>query len=125
LKHLGYTPCLWQIKVVEAILKRDGDVVYIVATESGKTLTFWPPLLFRTNSIQLVISPLRCTLNILGQQNVAQLAQMKIQGIAITAKTATPKNFQVYIRCVIYVIDAFSRRLGHRGRKVQCRGHQY
>jgi superfamily II DNA/RNA helicase len=74
-KHLGYTPCLWQIKVVKAILKRDGDVVCIAATGSGKTLTFWLPLLFRTHGIQLVISPL----NILGQQNVAQLAQMKIQ----------------------------------------------
>ncbi|KAJ7769206.1 P-loop containing nucleoside triphosphate hydrolase protein [Mycena maculata] len=88
--HLGYTPCLWQIKVVEAILKRDGDVVCIAATGSGKTLTFWLPLLFRPNGIQLVISPL----NILGQQNVAQLAAMKINGITITAETATYKNFQ-------------------------------
>ncbi|KAJ7179864.1 P-loop containing nucleoside triphosphate hydrolase protein [Mycena crocata] len=89
-KHLGHQPCLWQIKVVEAILKRDGDVVCISATGSGKTLTFWLPLLFRPRGIQLVISPL----NILGQQNVAQLAAMKINGITITAETATPKNFQ-------------------------------
>ncbi|KAJ7766972.1 P-loop containing nucleoside triphosphate hydrolase protein [Mycena maculata] len=88
--HLGYTPCLWQIKVVEAVLKRDGDVVCIAATGYGKTLTFWLPLLFRPNGIQLVISPL----NILGQQNVAQLAAMKINGITITAETATYKNFQ-------------------------------
>ncbi|KAJ7710454.1 P-loop containing nucleoside triphosphate hydrolase protein [Mycena rosella] len=90
IRHLGYQPCLWQIKVVEAILKRDGDVVCIPATGSGKTLTFWLPLLFRPNGIQLVISPL----NILGQQNVAQLAAMKINGITITAETAIPKNFQ-------------------------------
>ncbi|KAJ7479551.1 hypothetical protein FB451DRAFT_973591, partial [Mycena latifolia] len=58
--------------------------VYISATGSGKTLTFWLLLLFRPQRIQLVISPL----NILGQQNVAQLAVMKINGIAITAETA-------------------------------------
>ncbi|KAJ6600189.1 P-loop containing nucleoside triphosphate hydrolase protein, partial [Mycena sp. CBHHK59/15] len=90
IQHLGYQPCLWQIKVVEAILKRDGDVVCISATGSGKTLTFWLPHLFRPNGIQLVISPL----NILGQKNVAQLPPMKINGITITAETATHKNFQ-------------------------------
>ncbi|KAJ7199113.1 P-loop containing nucleoside triphosphate hydrolase protein [Mycena haematopus] len=90
IEKLGYEPCLWQIKVVEAILKRDGDVVRIAATGSGKTLTFWLPLLFQTDGIQLVITPL----NILGQQNVAQLAAMGISGITITAETATHKNFQ-------------------------------
>ncbi|KAJ7277178.1 P-loop containing nucleoside triphosphate hydrolase protein [Mycena rebaudengoi] len=87
IEYLGYKPCLWQVKVVDAILKRDGDVVCIAATGSGKTLTFWLPLLFKTDGIQIVVSPL----NILGQQNVAQLAAMKIN---ITAETATAKNFQ-------------------------------
>ncbi|KAJ6494591.1 P-loop containing nucleoside triphosphate hydrolase protein [Mycena vulgaris] len=88
--HLGYHPCLWQIKVVEAILKRDGDVVCIAATGSGKTLTFWLPLLFNPQGIQLVIIPL----HILGDQNVAQLAKMGIKAIALTAETATYQNFQ-------------------------------
>ncbi|KAF8155192.1 hypothetical protein K438DRAFT_1460404, partial [Mycena galopus ATCC 62051] len=57
-EHFGYQPCLWQIKVVEAILKRNGDVVCISTTGSGKTLTFWLPLLFKTDGIQLVITPL-------------------------------------------------------------------
>ncbi|KAJ7750580.1 hypothetical protein B0H16DRAFT_1842673 [Mycena metata] len=83
IEHLGYQPCLWQIRVVEAILKRDGDVVCISATGSGKTLTFWLPLLFKTDGIQLVISPL----NILGDQNVTQLSKMGIDGISITAET--------------------------------------
>jgi ATP-dependent DNA helicase RecQ len=125
IKHLGSRPCLWQIRVVEAILKRDGDVVCIAATGSGKTLTFWLPLLFRSSGIQLIISPL----NILGQQNVAQLAAMNINGITITAETATPKNFQVRvylrrIRRVTYVNAVSSTNLGHRGWKVQCRGHK-
>ncbi|KAJ7732218.1 P-loop containing nucleoside triphosphate hydrolase protein [Mycena maculata] len=90
LKHLGYQPCLWQIRVVEAILKRDGDVVCIAATGSGKTLTFWLPLLFNSIGIQLVVSPL----NILGEQNVQQLATMGLKGISITADTANTDNFR-------------------------------
>ncbi|KAJ7318786.1 hypothetical protein DFH08DRAFT_891923 [Mycena albidolilacea] len=89
LAHLGYVPCFWQIQVVEAILKRDGDVVYVSATGSGKTLPFWLPLLFRPDGIQLVVSPL----NLLGDQNVAQLAGMGIKGSSITADAATHQNF--------------------------------
>ena len=58
---------------------------------SGMTLTFWLPLLFKTDGIQLIISPL----NILGEQNVTQLAEMDIKGISITSETATYQNFQV------------------------------
>ncbi|KAF8135272.1 P-loop containing nucleoside triphosphate hydrolase protein, partial [Mycena galopus ATCC 62051] len=86
----GYRPCLWQIKVVRAILKRDRDVVSIAATGSGKTLTFWMPLLFVPDGIQIVVTPL----NILGKQNVDSLAQVGISAITITAETATPENFQ-------------------------------
>ncbi|KAF8185802.1 P-loop containing nucleoside triphosphate hydrolase protein [Mycena galopus ATCC 62051] len=78
----------------------DGDVVCISVTGSGKTLTFWLPLLFRPHGIQLVISPL----NILGQQNVAQLAAMKINGITITAETATRQNFQVRVHIYGYSV---------------------
>ncbi|KAJ7037743.1 P-loop containing nucleoside triphosphate hydrolase protein, partial [Mycena alexandri] len=83
-------PCLWQLKVVRAILKRDKDVASIAATGSGKTLTFWMPLLFVPDGIQIVITPL----NILGKQNVDSLAKVGISAITITAETATPENFQ-------------------------------
>jgi superfamily II DNA or RNA helicase len=98
IEHLGYVPCVWQIKVVEAILKHDGDVVCISATGSGKTLTFWLPLLFKTDGIQLIITPL----NILGDQNVVQLAGMGIKEITITSETATYQNFQVsyFLVCI-------------------------
>jgi ATP-dependent DNA helicase RecQ len=87
----GYRPCLWQIKVVRAILKRDRDIVSIAATGSGKTLTFWMPLLFVPDGIQIVVTPL----NILGKQNVDSLAKVGISAITITAETATAENFQV------------------------------
>jgi hypothetical protein len=31
---LGYRPCLWQIRVVEAILRHDKDIIAIAATGS-------------------------------------------------------------------------------------------
>jgi len=92
---LGYRPCLWQIRVVEAILKHDKDIVSIAATGSGKTLTFWMPLLFRKDGIQIVITPL----NILGKQNVKSLAVMGIQGITVTAENATRQTFKVSMTC--------------------------
>ncbi|KAJ7721901.1 P-loop containing nucleoside triphosphate hydrolase protein [Mycena metata] len=86
----GYRPCLWQLKVVRAILKRDKDVASIAATGSGKTLTFWMPLLFIPDGIQIVVTPL----NILGKQNVNSLAKVGISAVTITAETATAENFQ-------------------------------
>jgi superfamily II DNA or RNA helicase len=71
---LGYCPCLWQVRVVEAILKHDKDIISIAATGSGKTLTFWMPLLFKNEGIQIVVTPL----NILGKQNVNSLAKLGI-----------------------------------------------
>ena len=88
---LGYRPCLWQIRVVEAILKHDKDIIVIAATGSGKTLTFWMPLLFKGDGIQIVVTPL----NILGKQNVESLAKMGIRGITVTAENATMQTFKV------------------------------
>jgi superfamily II DNA helicase RecQ len=88
---LGYRPCLWQIQVVEAILKHDKDIIAIAATGSGKTLTFWMPLLFKRDGIQIVVTPL----NILGKQNVESLAKMGIRGITVTAENATMQTFKV------------------------------
>ena len=62
----GCRPCLWQIKVVETILRHDHDVILIAGTGMGKTLTFWMPLLFRKGGLQIITTPL----NILGKQNV-------------------------------------------------------
>jgi ATP-dependent DNA helicase RecQ len=71
---------LWQIRVVQAILKHDRDVISISATGSGKSLTFWMPLLFVPEGIQIVIAPL----NILhpGPQNVNTSAKVGISVIS-------------------------------------------
>jgi len=83
---------LWQIQAVHTILKGDQDVVSIAATGSGKTLTFWMPLLFHPQGIQIVVTPL----NILGTQNVENLRQLGIHAIALNGETATTENFKVW-----------------------------
>jgi superfamily II DNA helicase RecQ len=44
-EKFGVCPCLWQIQVVCKILAQD-DVITIAVTGSGKSLTYWMPLLF-------------------------------------------------------------------------------
>ena len=78
----GFYPCLWQIRVVEAILKHDRDVISIAATGSGKTLTFWMPLLCHKGGIQMVVTPL----NLLGTLNVDDLVSKGFTAIAISAE---------------------------------------
>ncbi|KAI5992685.1 P-loop containing nucleoside triphosphate hydrolase protein [Pisolithus albus] len=86
----GVRPCLWQLRVAETILKGEKDVMCVVGTGMGKTLTFWMPLLFRPDGMQIVITPL----NLLGQQNVASLAKAGIHAISVSCETASPVNFQ-------------------------------
>ncbi|KAJ3476242.1 hypothetical protein NLI96_g11294 [Meripilus lineatus] len=83
------TPCLWQLQVAETILERKQDIICVAGTGSGKTLTFWLPLLFR-DGIQVVFTPL----NILGAQNVSQLNGWGIKAISISAETATSQNLK-------------------------------
>ena len=83
-------PCLWQLKVVEAILKGDRDVTCISGTGSGKTLTFWMPLLF-ASGIQIIVTPL----NILGKQNKDNLRKLGIPAVTLTGQTSSPAIYQV------------------------------
>jgi superfamily II DNA helicase RecQ len=89
----GKRPCLWQAQVCDAILKSQGnkDVVSIARTGLGKTLTFWMPLIFRPQGIQIVVTPL----NILGKQNVETLGKAGMKAIFINADSATAQDFQV------------------------------
>lgn len=118
----GRRPCLWQIQVTQAILRADQDVVLILATGSGKTLTFWMPLLFRTQGIQIIVTPL----NILSTQNVAGLIKLGIKGLALSAETATSENFKVRIteqECRFYLNIFY---VGFRGRSIShCRNQPW
>ncbi|KAI0632073.1 P-loop containing nucleoside triphosphate hydrolase protein [Trametes polyzona] len=90
IEKLGCRPCLWQCEVALAVLKGDRDIVCISATGSGKTLTFWMPLLFRPQGVQMIITPL----NLLGTQNQLQLQNLGIAVAVISGDTACPANFQ-------------------------------
>lgn len=88
----GITPCNFQVRDAIAQLERK-DCITIARTGSGKTLTFWAPLLFNDNGIIIVVT----ALNILGEQNVAELASLRISAINVTAETATDTLFKVRV----------------------------
>ncbi|KIL53911.1 hypothetical protein M378DRAFT_174525, partial [Amanita muscaria Koide BX008] len=89
LELFGKRACAWQVHVCEEILRGDRDVISIAGTGMGKTLTFWMPLLFRPQGVQVIVTPL----NILGEQNTSILTKLNIEAIFISAKTATEHNF--------------------------------
>ena len=91
LESFGKRPCAWQVRVCEQVLHGDRDIISIAGTGMGKTLTFWMPLLFRPQGIQVIVTPL----NILGEQNTTTLAKLNVKAIFISAKTATEQNFHV------------------------------
>ena len=108
LENLGRRPCLWQVHICDVILCGQ-DVILLAATGSGKTLTFWMPLPFRLGGIQIVVTPL----NILSEQNNELLSKLSIEGIFISAKTATECNFRVSILvlCIFNLAQKLSRTL--------------
>lgn len=91
LESFGRRACLWQCEATRAVVEGLRDVVCISGTGSGKTLTFWMPLLFREDGIQIIITPL----NILGEQNRKQLEDLGISAVTITGESATAEIFKV------------------------------
>ena len=77
--------------VAEAILKREKDVVCMVRNATGETLMLWMPLLFRPDSIKIIVTPL----TLLGKQNATSLDKAGIQAITISWETATAAEFHV------------------------------
>ncbi|KAI9431014.1 hypothetical protein H4582DRAFT_1766967, partial [Lactarius indigo] len=59
------------------------DLVTLAPTGSGKTLTFWMPLLFNRNGITIVITPLI----VLGDKYVAELSAVSIPAINLASKS--------------------------------------
>ena len=98
-KKLGFRACIFQLR--SGHLQLLGKNVFTFApTGAGKTLTFWIPLLFNDNGIQILVTPL----NLLGDKNVREIAELfGISSVNVTAQTATDELFKVkYCEILIY-----------------------
>src|SRR5882724_13652512 len=84
------TPCQFQSLLCPWQLQNK-NIISISPTGSGKTLTFWLPLLFSETSIIIIIT----ALNILGHQFVAQLEEAGFAAVAVTASNDNDQIFNV------------------------------
>ena len=89
-RTFGILPCMFQARDAIAQLKQK-DCIMISPTGSGKTLTFWIPLLFNNNGIIIIIT----ALNILGDKNVEELLRLGITAANVTGASATDDLFKV------------------------------
>lgn len=76
-------------------------MVCIAPTGLGKTLTFWMPLLFRKDGIQIVVTPL----NLLSTQHIVELHRYQIEACEVRADTESPQLFQVRLQKIVLVIE--------------------
>jgi superfamily II DNA helicase RecQ len=76
----GIRPCVGQVNAAIAQLHNKTDIVFISGTGSGKTLTFWIPMIYEHQSITILVT----ALNILGQQTTDTLQQAGIPAINVT-----------------------------------------
>jgi len=88
----GKTPCRFQSLLCQWQLQRK-NIISISPTGSGKTLTFWLPLVFSPTSIIIIIS----ALNVLGDQFVAQLEEVGFPAVAVTASNDNDITFSVSV----------------------------
>jgi superfamily II DNA helicase RecQ len=88
----GFCPCLWQIRVIQAILNGD-DVITIAPTGSRKSMTYWMPLSYIKHRIIVVVTPLK----LFGGQFVDMLQGNRISAMSITASNTTNELFEVMI----------------------------
>lgn len=92
--HLGVHPCLWQIKVARKVLEQD-NIITVATTVSGKSLTYWIPLLFVKHGIVIVVTPLK----LLGRQFAEGSVENSIRAVLMTAANTTNELFDV---CAIF-----------------------
>ncbi|KAI9437343.1 P-loop containing nucleoside triphosphate hydrolase protein [Lactarius psammicola] len=96
--HFGFFPCKWQLGAALTQLEKR-DLVTLAPTGSGKTLTFWIPLLFNGDGITIVITPL----NILGDKNIVELSAVLIPAINLTMAMASEITFKVKLYYTIII----------------------
>lgn len=114
-EKFGIRPCIFQAYSALAQLERK-DCITISPTGSGKTLTFWIPLLFNKGGITLVVT----ALNILGDKNVEELAKLGISAANITGDSATNELFKVSVKSKENKKKTHGNWTGNRIRETSC-----
>ena len=91
---ISYRVCTFQLKSSHLQLQKKKCT--FAPTGAGKTLTFWIPLIFNDNGIQILVTPL----NILRDKNVQEIADL-LSITAVNVKSATAMNelFKVCSLC--------------------------
>ena len=89
-ERFGVLPCTWQLEAALTQL-RQRDLLTLAPTGSGKTLTFWIPLLFNGDGVTIVIT----RLTVLGEKNVNELMEASITAINLTPASASDEAFKV------------------------------
>jgi superfamily II DNA helicase RecQ len=83
-QDLGLRACHWQISACLALLQGKDSLV-IAPTGGGKTLPFWMPLLFDTNTVLVIVSPL----SLLSYQHQGTLEKLNVASAVLTRETIT------------------------------------
>ncbi|KIK81640.1 hypothetical protein PAXRUDRAFT_155609 [Paxillus rubicundulus Ve08.2h10] len=86
----GLQPYAWQLQSAQYQIE-SMDVFTVSPTSSGKTLTFWIPLLFNNNGIIIIITPL----NILGEKICDEAIQCGFPAINLCAATALDQAYKI------------------------------
>lgn len=83
-QRLGFPPCFWQLQLSQILLQRKQTVVIsTAATGSGKSVTFWLPLLYEPGRITFIVVPLKQ----LGQQLANVAASYGLASVNVTRET--------------------------------------
>jgi superfamily II DNA helicase RecQ len=75
------------------VILNGDDVITIAPTGSGKSMTYWMPLLYIKHGISVVVTLLK----LLGGQFADMLQNNGISAVSITASNAMNKLFEVII----------------------------
>ena len=87
-------PCSWQVNIAQAIYAGK-DVIGIAATGSGKTLSFWIPVVMAMEDGRRMITIVVTPLNILGKQNVDELEKAGISAVSVDSDHCGEDIFKV------------------------------
>ena len=92
--------CLFQIRIAQA-LYAGKDIIACSPTGSGKTLTFFIPILMKKADGKERTSIIVTPLNLLGRQMEADMKNSEITTIAVSHETAKTHVFKVCIMLVM------------------------